>query len=34
MALDNHAMKPRSERGPIFVVSVRPGMLWAGTVLE
>jgi 3-oxoacyl-[acyl-carrier-protein] synthase-3 len=34
MALDNHARKPRSERGPIFVVSVGPGMLWAGTVLE
>ena len=34
MALDNHAIKPRSERGPIFVVSVGPGMLWVGTVLE
>jgi 3-oxoacyl-[acyl-carrier-protein] synthase-3 len=34
MALDINAMKPRSERGPIFVVSVGPGMLWAGTVLE
>ena len=34
MAFDNNAMKTRSERGPIFVVSVGPGMLWAGTVLE
>lgn len=34
IALDNLAMKPRGERGPIFVVSVGPGMLWAGTVLE
>lgn len=34
MALDVHAMKPRSERGPIMVASVGPGMLWAGTILN
>ncbi len=34
MALDVHAKKPRSERGPIMIASVGPGMLWAGTILN
>ena len=34
MALNAHAAKPRSERGPIFLAAVGPGMLWAGAVLE
>jgi len=34
MAMDNHAKKTRSERGPIFAVSVGPGMLWAGAILD
>lgn len=34
MAMDDHAKKPRDERGPIFAVSVGPGMLWAGTILD
>lgn len=33
MALDVHAKKLRSERGPIMIASVGPGMLWAGTML-
>ncbi|MEE8201106.1 MAG: 3-oxoacyl-[acyl-carrier-protein] synthase III C-terminal domain-containing protein, partial [Candidatus Acidoferrales bacterium] len=33
-ALDEHAGKSRSERGPIFVAAVGPGMLWAGALLE
>jgi 3-oxoacyl-[acyl-carrier-protein] synthase III len=33
MAMDEHAKKPPSERGPIFVAAVGPGMLWAGAVL-
>ena len=34
MALDVHARKLRSERGPIMVASVGPGMLWAGAILS
>lgn len=34
MAMDDHATKLRSDRGPIFVAAVGPGMLWAGAVLE
>jgi hypothetical protein len=34
MALDKHRGKLRSERGPIFIAAVAPGMLWAGAVLE
>jgi len=34
IAMDDHARKPRSERGPIFVAAVGPGMLWAGAVVE
>jgi 3-oxoacyl-[acyl-carrier-protein] synthase-3 len=34
MAMDEHAKKLPSERGPVFVASVGPGMLWAGAVLE
>jgi len=33
-AMDNHARKPRNERGHIFAVSVGPGMLWAGAILD
>jgi len=33
LALEEHARKPRDERGPIFVAAVGPGMLWGGTVL-
>jgi 3-oxoacyl-[acyl-carrier-protein] synthase III len=34
MAMDDHAKKPRGERGPIFAASVGPGMLWAGAILD
>ena len=34
MAMDNHAKKNQNERGPIFAVSVGPGMLWAGAILD
>ncbi len=34
MALEKHGKKPRSERGPIFLAAVGPGMLWGGAVLE
>jgi len=34
MAMDDHAKKLPTERGPIFVAAVGPGMLWAGAVLE
>jgi 3-oxoacyl-[acyl-carrier-protein] synthase-3 len=34
MALDDHAKKPRGERGPIFAACVGPGMLWAGAILD
>lgn len=34
MALDVQAKRPRSERGPIMVASVGPGMLWAGAILD
>jgi len=33
-ALDEHARKPRSARGPILLAAVSPGMLWGGTVLN
>ncbi len=33
-ALEEHARKPRSRRGPIFVAALGPGLLWAGAVLE
>ena len=33
-ALEEHARKPRSQRGPIFVAALGPGLLWAGAVLE
>ncbi len=32
-ALDEAAKKPANERGPIFVASLGPGILWGGTVL-
>jgi 3-oxoacyl-[acyl-carrier-protein] synthase-3 len=34
MALEKHGNKPRSERGPIFLAAVGPGMLWSGAVLD
>lgn len=34
MAMDAHALKPRSARGPILLAAVSPGMLWGGTVLN
>jgi len=34
MALEEHAGRPRSGRGPIFLAAVGPGLLWAGAVLE
>jgi 3-oxoacyl-[acyl-carrier-protein] synthase-3 len=34
MAMSDHAKKLPSERGPIFLAAVGPGMLWAGAVLE
>jgi 3-oxoacyl-[acyl-carrier-protein] synthase-3 len=34
MALEKYGKKPRSERGPIFVAAVGPGMLWGGAVLQ
>ena len=33
-ALGEHSHKPRSQRGPIFVAALGPGLLWAGAVLE
>ena len=33
-ALEEHAHKPRNQRGPIFVAALGPGLLWAGAVLE
>jgi 3-oxoacyl-[acyl-carrier-protein] synthase-3 len=33
MAMDAHALKPRSDRGPMLMAAVGPGMLWGGTVL-
>jgi len=34
MAMDAHALKPRSARGPILLAAVSPGILWGGTVLN
>jgi 3-oxoacyl-[acyl-carrier-protein] synthase-3 len=31
--MDLHAKKPSSQRGPIFLAAVGPGLLWAGAVL-
>jgi len=33
-ALEDHAGKPRSRRGPIFITALGPGLLWAGAVLD
>ncbi len=33
-ALAEHSSKPRSQRGPIFMAAVAPGLLWAGAILE
>lgn len=33
-ALEEHSRKPRSQRGPIFVAALGPGLLWAGAILE
>lgn len=33
-ALKEQSAKPRSQRGPIFIVGIGPGLLWAGAVLE
>lgn len=34
LALQEHASKPRSQRGPIFIAALGPGLLWAGMILE
>jgi 3-oxoacyl-[acyl-carrier-protein] synthase-3 len=34
MAMEAHALKPRSARGPILLAAVSPGMLWGGTILN
>ncbi len=33
-ALEEHGRKPRSQRGPIFLAALGPGLLWAGALLE
>jgi 3-oxoacyl-[acyl-carrier-protein] synthase-3 len=34
LALEEHARKPRGQRGSIFIAAVGPGLLWAGVILE
>ncbi|MGH9557352.1 MAG: 3-oxoacyl-ACP synthase III family protein [Terriglobales bacterium] len=33
-ALEEHGRKPRSQRGPIFLAALGPGLLWAGALLD
>jgi 3-oxoacyl-[acyl-carrier-protein] synthase III len=34
IALDSYSGKPRSERGPIFLAAVAPGIVWDGVLLD